>query len=109
MPPRIAPFLIARPLNTRPLIACLIVHGLVLGPTWEPARALEDAGSQGGKPLSSGLISELGSESWTQREDAQEKLLREGIWIAPLLEAAVRSDNVELAYRVRYLLARIDP
>jgi hypothetical protein len=71
----------------------------------EPARTLS---SQGGKGLSSGLIS--GSEaSWTEREDAQEKLLREGIRIAPLLEAAARSENVELAYRARYLLARIDP
>ena len=56
-----------------------------------------------------GLIASLGSENWDERESAQLKLLEEGLSVAPLLEQAIRSENLELAHRARYLLARIDP
>jgi len=70
-------------------------------PSQSPDSSLEAPGK--------GLIASLGSENWDERESAQLRLLEEGLSVAPLLEQAIRSENLELAYRARYLLARIDP
>jgi hypothetical protein len=101
-------------MKIRHLLACLVLHGLASGPA--PASPGQEGGPPGAPTIlpgasapTTGLIADLGSESWSRREDAQEKLLREGLRVAPLLEAALRSDNIEVAYRARYLLAQIDP
>ena len=68
-----------------------------------------EARSQSTETPGKGLITALGSENWDERESAQVRLLEEGLSVAPLLEQAMRSENLELAHRARYLLARIDP
>lgn len=83
-------------------LAGLLARGL------PAARAAEE--SQGPDAGLSGLVGTLGHASWSEREDAQARLLATGLTAAPLLEAAARSErNPEIAYRARYILSRIDP
>jgi len=55
------------------------------------------------------LVTDLGDSSWDRREIAERELLARGLPVAKLLEEATRSRNLELAYRAKYLLSRIDP
>jgi hypothetical protein len=55
------------------------------------------------------LVTDLGDSSWNRRETAERELLTKGLSVANLLEEATRSKNLELAYRAKYLLSRIDP
>lgn len=55
------------------------------------------------------LVDQLGDPLWRVREDAQEQLLDHGRLVTKRLRDALRSDNLELAYRSASLLDRLDP
>ncbi len=77
--------------------------------TWIVTAGTLASAARAGDDKLNQLVADLGSENWDRRESAQEKILEEGLPLAGLLESAARSENLELAYRARYLLSRIDP
>jgi hypothetical protein len=88
-----------------PLALCLLVYPPAVSAVFSAAEASKEETPN----LLDQWLSDLGSDDWNRRESAQEQLLKQGVDIAPRLEEACRSGNLELAIRAKYLLLRIDP
>lgn len=87
----------------RSIFLLLALESPVTLPAAEPGRLRAGEGDW------EKVVGDLGSESWGRRESAQDRLLEGGPLVAPLLEEAARSANLEQAYRARYILSRVDP
>ena len=73
----------------------------------EPTQSAPTKAQPTSAPQSEVLIRELGSPSYEGREKASEALLRLGIAARPDLELALNSNDAEVRYRARKILAKV--
>ena len=73
------------------------------------AEGSSEPGPGRSSPHLADLVVDLGHETWSRREAAQERLLGQRHEAIGPLRAALKSNNLELAYRAKYLLDMLDP